>query len=342
MGYKVYKDINTDFYIRRHKGEVGKSHSVVRTNYINMESTLTKKQVVPGFYPLQPVNGVSALDVQSRLVSSRNRTLMLNNVVDKFEGKCGPSAALGSSIFAEGKETVAAAVGLLERQANICRAMLKRDVKALKALWTKPTSVKDATKRAGGKWLEFNFGWIPLVQTVYDAMAVTCGDFPPVKVNAKSTIEIPQIPSNRTYDWNYRGIIRSSMKIGYDVSVENPNTWLLGSLGLINPIEWIWEAIPYSFFVDYFINVGDLIHNLSSFAGLQFSNGYTTLYTSWDYDLWYKNSSSISYYSNQKGYCIGRQGPTTLRRQLVLADNPLTSSWRRGANAASFIVQFLK
>lgn len=35
--------------------------------------------------------------------------------------------------------------------------------------------------------------------------------------------------------------------------------FVLGSLGVANPLAIAWEAIPYSFLVDYFIGIGDLI-----------------------------------------------------------------------------------
>lgn len=351
MGFKVYRSIrsvdDTSYYALK-EGYTGKSHTVVRTGYKNQWCSGTFYNSRRPFQVAGSVGGAYSVDSDWNYYLTKNeRNLILNNLVDKFEGKCGPSSALGASIFAEGKETWSACVQALEGAVSLVKAMTRRDIRGLKAAWDKrPRTPTSAMKAAGGKWLEFSFGWIPLVQTVYDAFAVTAGPIPPKRVIVSSRWEsvYNEYPILVAPSWGHSANVHQFVKIGYDVTVDNPNTWLLGSLGLLNPGEWIWEAIPYSFFVDYFTNIGDLIHNLSAFAGLSFSNGFTTYYHKWDDKLSYRTYRWDEYTLRiaTTGEHIGRRGPTPLRRRLIWAKNPLTSSWQRGLNASSFLAQRLK
>jgi hypothetical protein len=196
-------------------------------------------------------------------------------------------------------------------------------------------------KQAGGKWLEFSFGWAPLVTTVFDGMKATGADFPPVKLNARDRVE--NTVNKKSGYFLFTGTFSQSIKMGYDFKVVNPNTWLLGRLDLLNPGRWIWEAIPYSFFVDYFVNIGDLIHNLDSFAGLQWTNGYTTYYHDWDETISEdKGGGEFEVKGTGSGSVIYRDVPLPLRKGLALQQNPLTSSWQRGLNASSFLAQRLR
>jgi hypothetical protein len=50
----------------------------------------------------------------------------------------------------------------------------------------------------------------------------------------------------------------------------------LRDYGLINIAENAWELIPFSFVVDWFVGVGDFLHNITALAGLTFENGSIT------------------------------------------------------------------
>lgn len=334
---KVYVDENYEYggvRVSRYKaGNVGKDHHTVRFPYTNRDATGTMLGGSGSSYYYK--------EIWDHFVFPNPAPLLVQNrVISKLEGKCGASGSVGSSVFAEGRESVKAAIDMLERQAAIVRAMRRKDVKALKRAWQKNRKPTAAMRSAGGKWLEFSFGWAPLVQTIFDGMKATAADFPKTKIHAVDRLIGGGVRTKTGYFTVLTKEVKQSMKVGYDVKVVNPNTWLLGRLDLLNPGVWIWEAIPYSFFVDYFINIGDMIHNLDSFAGLEFSNGYTTYYHSWDEVLLWTSTQENR--GSGSGTYIRRDGPTPLRRRLVLQDNPLTSSWKRGLNASSFLAQFLR
>jgi hypothetical protein len=351
--YEDYRYTGNDgrIYSENYKaGNVGKSHSVVRIPYYNRSAIARGGDGNSSNIGTSNSGYYYKSDFDKFLVPERDaETIMINRCISKFEGKCGPSGSVGSSVFAEGGKTVQAAVDLLEGFAKTARAMRRKDVKRLKKAWQQNKKATAALKQAGGKWLSWSFGWGPLVSTISDAMAATAADFPKVKVHAvqrefRDRYFVEQRSNTTRFVQSTKG--KQSIKIGYDVQVENPNTWLLGRLDLLNPGVWIWEAIPFSFFVDYFININDMIHNLDSFSGLKVDNGYTTYYHDWDCEQFFISSTSsgnvIYSKSNSRGTYIHRTSPTPLKRRLVLAHSPLTSSWRRGLNASSFLAQFLR
>jgi len=128
-------------------------------------------------------------------------------------------------------------------------------------------------------WLEHAFGWVPLANDIGDA--VVAG----IRLSRRQ-------PRVRFHGFGEEesnpSIVRTTVSFGssqwtlnYDTSlVENQSVRVYGavrlelaSLGASKAEEFgftqkdfapaIWEAIPYSFFVDYFSNVGDVVNALS-------------------------------------------------------------------------------
>jgi hypothetical protein len=277
---------------------------------------------------------------RSKALTDSEFKVLYNNVLSKLEGKCGAGAQLGSSIFAEGRESVQQAVKTLEELASIAKAMRRKDITAIRRAWKRNRRPTAAMKSAGGRWLEFSFGWAPLVQTVFDGMKATTSDYPPVKLRASSNF-LKEVRTSGGY--RFIGYSRQRLMLGCKARVTNPNTWLLGRLDFLNPAGWLYEAVPGSFFVDYFVNLNQMIGNLSSFAGITLEDRYMTLSHHEEGQVYYLLGSPNGYvYSNHREGCITRTVGFSTNRVLTWQQNPLTSSWRRGANASAFLAQFMR
>jgi hypothetical protein len=50
-------------------------------------------------------------------------------------------------------------------------------------------------------------------------------------------------------------------------------------IGFNNPINLLWEIIPYSFVVDWFLPIGQYLEGLTNFQGLTFIDGCETRFT---------------------------------------------------------------
>jgi hypothetical protein len=62
-------------------------------------------------------------------------------------------------------------------------------------------------------------------------------------------------------------------------TVDNHLAAFLAQTGFTNPINLIWEVIPFSFVWDWFQPIGPWLESFSDFHGLVFLDGYQSLYT---------------------------------------------------------------
>jgi len=158
----------------------------------------------------------------------------------------------------------------------------KEKTRRFKTVWDKQ-AVKPAT--FANNFLEYSFGWVPLVTDILDAAQVLGREFPsgPVKGVAKDTVAtVDGIP-------NLYGIPGVSALYVYEqlcvtrlqalVRVSNPNVLLASELGLINPAQVAWNVIPYSFLIDSMLPVGRFLGSFSDFAGVELVDAFQSRLT---------------------------------------------------------------
>lgn len=136
-------------------------------------------------------------------------------------------------------------------------------------------------KRAAGAHLEVIFGWAPLLTDIHAAAtSVIQKGVPPVFVSASHQERIMNKISVRdsggwlSHNLTDEGVLR--VKVGAQILIENPNTWLAERAGLLNPATVAWDLVPWSFVVNMFMNTGQLVQSLTDFSGLKLQNAYTS------------------------------------------------------------------
>lgn len=122
-------------------------------------------------------------------------------------------------------------------------------------------------------WLEFTFGWAPLVQDVANVVQVLQQDFVgvPIKAKVRGVYYASQPWDGGSW---YAAQTSGVFYIGGEVLVTNPNVLLAKSLGLTNPASIAWDAVPFSFVVDWFIPVGKFLSSLDNDFGIEIRNPY--------------------------------------------------------------------
>jgi len=140
------------------------------------------------------------------------------------------------------------------------------------------------TSRAfSSNFLEFHFGWSPLVGDVGASIELLDGPIPFGRVYGQGRVPIEENFS-RTLSFSYgehqKGALQGfvSSRVGAEVHVTNANLWLANRLGLTNPALVAWDAVPWSFVVDWFVNVSDYLGQFTEFNGVALQNAFTTTY----------------------------------------------------------------
>jgi hypothetical protein len=64
----------------------------------------------------------------------------------------------------------------------------------------------------------------------------------------------------------------------------------MASIGLINPSTVVWELIPFSFVVDWFLPIGNFLHGLSALTGTSTQQGCYGYVQRMDYTMTSSNS----------------------------------------------------
>jgi hypothetical protein len=85
-------------------------------------------------------------------------------------------------------------------------------------------------------------------------------------------------------------VTRATYRSTYRLRVSREHT--LAQLGLTNPLEWIWEAIPFSFVVDWWLQIGSYLGSIDSLYGVMFKNRCDS--SSIEYRLTAPNGSGFS------------------------------------------------
>jgi hypothetical protein len=290
----------------------------------------------------------------------RRLSLVLNKAREKFFAKANSRVGLSVDIL-QRKQALQMLTGRVTQVARTLLAIKKGKFReALSELGIKkPAGWRPAVRNAGGLWLEYSYGWKPLVQDIFDAAKVLSAPVDDLWIHESSSNQFitELIQSNvgtpwdhNVYDTNYV-VLKVYARVGAVVSCDNPNLQALKNAGLTNPLSWAWELIPFSFVVDWLVDVGGFIESLDDGVGLTITNGFYT--TGWKgtskvqrnvVKMWptgspnpYDGTSMVKLRS-VAGMDRSLGLPTVkLARKLKVLTN-----LNRGLNAASLLAQALK
>lgn len=218
-------------------------------------------------------------------------TRVTNRCITTFLNRC---QSIQSSIeagqdFGEYKETYR---GLM-KPAGALQDYVFSFFPRLKRNMGKTKNKRSLIKTVADTYLEWNFGWNPLVADLADAyvgLQNAAQHFDTYPVHAKGGADYDgqntdsdfgagfiqcryTTKSHSNYSVKYKGAIR--------VHVNSEGTVPTSTLLQLTPHNWLptaWDLLPYSFIADYFLNIGDIIRAFSfPLAGLRWTCGTTHL-----------------------------------------------------------------
>jgi hypothetical protein len=158
--------------------------------------------------------------------------------------------------------------------------------------------------------LEYSFGWAPLVGDIGNAVETLQKGVPPSLVRGRATERFAEsfvgLEGVNTKTHTIRQTI--GVQYGAKVLVSNPNLFLANQLGFVNPVAVVWELIPFSFLVDYVVNVSDFLNSFTDLWGVSLIDQYAT--------------EVISVHSDETLF-----GPTVTPPRLWTGDTRIVNRW---------------
>lgn len=301
MGYKVYVEKTTTGYTRlprfgtsypgfvsswykRHGFSTAKdadSNKYIHRSVYDAADIRTKR---PGEIYFGPevygfafnANSIINLDHVKPIAGQR----VWNKAYENFKEKAvGETSSLGIT-FAQWRQSLGMVANRAWQLGSAARHLLRgRPNSFLTALGLAPQPKysrrnRDYTKKGADIFLEYSFGWKPLVTDMHSAM-LQCEENPPAYHAAQgsslSLIDSRVSPGNYVYLQGGYSVTQRAT-----VNVINPNLFLASQLGLVNPGSVVFDAIPFSFVVDWFFDVQNWIDSFTDFLGVAVSDAAIT------------------------------------------------------------------
>ena len=237
---------------------------------------------IPGFVPL--ANGFFS-NRGGVVVSASNKALA--KVYDRMEQ--------ASDLLVAWKERQSAldlVAGNVRRLVTIARAIKRRDPRIVRRVLRRKPSAKDVIRTPAGLWLEYHFAIVPTIMDIHHALGIFSFDFPVDKFSFTGGADAAYTDYDRgEYAWYQHWEQTCRVKIGGEIYALDPNVSLASRLGFGQPLSVAWEMTPFSWFVDYFVNVGDLLTNLEPrFPGVKVRNQYTSTFEKAYGTFWYRDA----------------------------------------------------
>lgn len=206
----------------------------------------------------------------------------LNRARKKFLSKLGETALLTVD-YAERKQSFDMIANSAKRLAGAARLLnAGRALAAARQLGVRYRGHPFvAAKEASNLWLEWHFGWSPLIADIYAAIDILQRSwYPAVCKGGGSTTFDTTTGFNTPGFWFSVISFETRCLVQAEVSAENPMLARANQLGLLNPATVAWETVPFSFLIDWFVPVGDFLSQYTDLAGFKIENGFYTIYYS--------------------------------------------------------------
>lgn len=168
----------------------------------------------------------------------------------------------------------------------------------------------------GNLWLEYSYGWRPLVQDCYGAIEQLKKSYDtnkPKKVVGSAEIVVPLknfVVKTTSYSGGGRtststelanGNLGLKTRVVARFAVDNVRAREFANTGFSNPAALAWELLPYSFVVDWFLPIGDYLNAQDACNGLTFLNGTITTRVFEQYNTNWVNDTQLPWHLFVRG-----------------------------------------
>lgn len=252
---------------------VGNRKDPLAWTYIIDQRTGPKGRVIwnKSDYRLDSVGSFSVDDGGTQIGAPRQASNLYNKALDRLNEKVRGSLDLSVSIAEAGQ--TAKMLRLTDTAVNAAKEMFSSRI----------NRVKRVANFLSNRWLEWQYGWKPLINDIYDAADESLRHVLNRLQRVSASASEKYSTEMKTYNFvgqSYQAATKYEGKSGrrFSIWVDVGNDTNLDRWTSLNPASIAWELMPYSFVVDWFYDVGGYIRNLETALLYQtkFKSGFTT------------------------------------------------------------------
>ena len=200
--------------------------------------------------------------------NSWNSSLVYNKCLSNLNEKLRGNIDLSVSLAQRGQVS-----SMIADTLQIVRNVRRHPIESLRDYYrhyVQNSNWRDRSRGLGGKWLEFQYGWKPLAQDVFGTLDQLSRALPKEMTFEARSIEINRIPVDRSSHLDARlrergewvDSQRCFIKCAYNM--EASASQALAGYTSLNPASIAWEALPFSFVVDWVYDIGGYVRNLET------------------------------------------------------------------------------
>lgn len=182
--------------------------------------------------------------------------------------------------------------------------------------WQKIRHIKSIreSKHIPSGWLYYHFGIKPTLDEIESAMYAYQTRFvDPIFLGAlftkgysKQTTKVTEKQSTGLYSGTMEYTVLRSVRVKIGVRPKNFALSKLSELGVTNPPDAVWNAIPFSWLVDYFTSFGDWLNVLDTSLGWDFADKWEECWRVVATSKFTPQSSASVKYGYPQGPCLIR------------------------------------
>lgn len=199
----------------------------------------------------------------------------INNAITKALNKLGDGKASLGAALAESRSTfnmiADTSSALLRAYRAVKRGNLREAAKYLGVQYKDIYTFRSSAKA----WLQLKYGWLPLMQDIhegYNYLRDLSGQPLLLRVQEGAVRTDSFSATTSRFSMNYQ--VKQVGYCGITAAVTGDFARGFNQGGLLNPLEVAWEVVPFSFLLDWFVPVGNVLQSYSGSAGLAFVDGY--------------------------------------------------------------------
>lgn len=272
----------------------------------------------PGSYRA-PDGAYAARDNMVARMETKARSLLRGAESTSVSNRNGGSTMQLGASMAESKQSLGMLAGVITPvwgSLNELRRGNVRKAGALLGLSQRSIARALSLKTPASKWLEFQYGWRPLVSdayTLYGKLSESTSKPQTFTIRKGGKTSWEDESNFKKFVYSFVGHTQITAR------VIEPYSQQIAQYGLENPLSIAWELVPFSFVLDWGIPIGNVLESMTATMGLEFVSGYTSVVS----DGKYTKQSDIDEFTdlNPNGSYYRRM-PN--RGQLTMSDYGLT------------------